>query len=118
MTMRHQLTSLTAGTSQTSTVHNVIQAGFQQDNQVVTGLAGKAVSLSVVATELLLHHTVGETSLLLLLELQQVLGFLDASATCLSRRVRALLKRLASANKIDAEAAGLTGCGAGITSHI
>ena len=118
VTVGHQLASLAAGACQTSAVDDVVQAGLEQDDQVVTGLARAAVRLLVVAAELTLENTVGVLSLLLLLQLEQVLRFLDAVAASLSRGVRAALKRHISADKVDAETAGYTGSGAGITSHI
>lgn len=49
-----QLAGLAAGAGQASSVNDVVQAGLQEDQQVVAGLAGKAVRLLVVAAELLL----------------------------------------------------------------
>ena len=66
----NQLTGLTASASQTCAVHNIVQAGFQQDHQVFTGLAGHAVRLGIITAELLLQHTIGVLCLLLFLQLK------------------------------------------------
>ena len=85
--------------------------------QVLTGLAGTAHGLLVVAAELLLHHAVGEAGLLLLLQLLAVLALLDPRAAVLAGRVGTLLERLIAADEVDAEAARLAGGGSGVTSH-
>jgi hypothetical protein len=61
------------------------------------------VGLLVVAAELLLHHPVGEAGLLLLPELEGVLGLLGASAAVDAGRVGALLERLVAADEVNAQ---------------
>ena len=63
------------------------------------------------------QDAVGETRLLLLLELQRVLGILGAAATMDTGRVGAAFERLVIANQVGPEATGLLGHGAGVTSH-
>src|SRR5207248_10970354 len=58
------------------------------------GLAGDAVlavGLGVHVSELLLEHAIDATGLLLLTQLQQVLGLPDATPTLLARRIRPAL---------------------------
>ena len=105
----NQLTSLATGACQTCAVNHVVQAGFQQDHQVVTGLTRTAVSLRVVTAELALQYTVGVLCLLLFLQLQEVLGLLDASAASLPRWVWAALEGAVTTDEVDAEATGLAG---------
>src|SRR6185295_13721065 len=95
----------------------VVQPALQDAQQVVTGLARQTVGLFVVATELLLHHAVGEACLLLLLQLLAVFALLDPRTAVLAGRVGALLERLIAADQVDAEAARLAGRGSGVTSH-
>src|SRR6195952_1009607 len=103
--------------SEARAVDDVVEPALQDAQQVLAGLAREAVGLLVVTTELLLHHAVGEASVLLLLQLSAVFAFLDPRAAVLARRVGTLLEGLISANQVDAEAARLAGCGSGVTSH-
>ena len=96
---------------------HIVEAGLEDLQQVLTGLAGRTVRLFVVAAELLLHHAVGEAGLLLLLQLLAVFALLDPSATVLAGRIRTLFERLVTTDQVDAEAARLTGGGSGVTSH-
>src|SRR5690606_20082661 len=74
-------------------VDDVVQAGLQNLQQDVTGLTGPAVGLLVVATELLLQHPVDPAGLLLLPQLEEVLGLLGAAAAVLTRGERPGLER-------------------------
>ncbi len=74
MAVDDQLAGLAPGGREAGPVDDVVETRLEDDQQVVTGLAGEALGLLVVATELLLEHAVGVASLLLLLELQQVLA--------------------------------------------
>src|SRR5690606_28880661 len=112
-----ELAGLAAGTGQTGAVHDVVQTGLEQAKQVVTGLALEAVGLFVVPAELLLHHAVGEASLLLLLQLEQVFALLDPRAAVLAGRVGATFERLVAADQVDAEATALARSGSGVTGH-
>ena len=98
-------------------VNDVVQPAFQDLQQLVTGLAGTARRLCVVAAELLLHDAVGEAGLLLLLQLLAVFALLDPRAAVLAGRVGTLLEGLVSTDEVDAEAARLAGDGSGVTSH-
>src|SRR5699024_7222229 len=60
VTVGDKLTCLTTSTCQTCAVDNIVKARFQQDNQVVAGLAWLTVCLYVVATELTFKNTVAE----------------------------------------------------------
>ena len=117
MTVGNQLACLPTRAGKTSTVDDVVQAGLQENHQVVTGFAGATVRFGVVTAELLFHDAVGEACLLLLLQLEQVFGFFDPGAASLSRRVGAALEVCVSTDEVDAETAGFTCCGTGITGH-
>jgi hypothetical protein len=117
VTVADQLTSHPSGPGQAGTVDDVVQAGLEDLQQVLTGLAGRTVRLFVVAAELLLHHAVGEAGLLLLLQLLAVFALLDPSATVLAGRIRTLFERLVTTDQVDAETARLAGGGSGVTSH-
>src|SRR3954453_12579457 len=106
-----------SGARQPGAVYDVVEPALQDAQQVLTGLARDAVGLFVVTTELLLHHSICEAGLLLLLQLLAVFALLDPRAAMLAGRVGALLERLISADQVDAEAARLAGCGSGVTSH-
>ncbi len=115
--MGNQLTGLAAGASQSGAVHDVVETRLQDAEQVLTGLTGAVVRLLVVQAELLLHDAVGEASLLLLLQLEQVLALLDPRAAVLARRVGTTLERLVASNEVDAQTTRLAGDGSGITCH-
>src|ERR1700733_6928138 len=112
-----QLTRHPARAGDPRAVHDVVQPALQDLQQLVTGLAGTAGRLRVVAAELLLHDAVGEAGLLLLLQLLAVFAFLDPRAAVLAGRVGTLLEGLVSTHEIDAEAPRLAGDGSGVTSH-
>ncbi|GAA1374603.1 hypothetical protein GCM10009638_10360 [Luteococcus sanguinis] len=115
--MDDELAGLAAGGREASAVDHVVQTGLEDLQQGVTSLAGHAVGLGVVATELLLEHAVGETCLLLLAQLQRVLGVLRTATAVHARGVGALLERLVIADQVRPEATGLLGHGAGVTGH-
>src|SRR5574340_779358 len=112
-----QLTGLTTRAGEPGTVDDVVEPALQDGEQHLTGLAGAAGGLGVVAAELLLHDAVAEARLLLLLQLEQVLAFLDPRTAVLAGRVGAALERLVASDQVDAQATRLTGGGSGITSH-
>src|SRR6478735_176613 len=71
VTVGHQLAGGATGARQAGAVDDVVQAGLEDLQQGLAGLARAAGRLGVVTTELLLHDAVGEAGLLLLLELVQ-----------------------------------------------
>ena len=84
--------AIAAGLGQAQTVHHVVQAQLQQLEHVVAGDAlHVALSLQVVAVELLLQHAVDELDLLLFLQLAAVLRNLLAARCRLGLRVDFLL---------------------------
>ncbi len=91
MAVTDQLARLPARCRESEAHHHVVKAALEQREQVLTGDAGLARSLLVVAVELLLEHPVVATCLLLLAQLQAVLALLLATATVLSGRVGASL---------------------------
>jgi len=115
--MADHLAGLTAGGRETGAVHDIVEPRFEDLQQGVTGLAGQPVGLLVVAAELLLQHAVRVASLLLLLELQQVLGVLGAPAAVLARRVGTMFESLVVSDQVSPEATGLLGNGSGVTGH-
>ena len=74
----HELTSLWASCCPTGAVHDVVEAKLEVAKHVLTGNAGAALRLIVDVAELTLTEAVRETSLLLLLKLEQV--FADVAA--------------------------------------
>src|ERR1700712_2969505 len=115
--VRHQLAGVATGPGEPGAVDHIVEAALEELQQVVTGLAGTAARLVVVVVELLLHHAVGEASLLLLLQLVAVLGLLDPGTAVLAGGVGALLERLVLTDEVDAETARLLGHRSGVTGH-
>src|SRR5207244_1383541 len=72
-------------------VDDVVEARLEHPQQVLAGDARALGRLRVVGAELLLEQPVVAARLLLLAQLQQVLGLLDPSAAVLARRIRAAL---------------------------
>src|SRR6476469_2607478 len=113
-----ELAGLAARTGEAGAVDHVVEAALEELQEVVAGLALATAGLLVVADELLLHHAGGETSLLLLTELQQVLGLLDATAAVLAGGVGTLLEGCVAADEVDTETARLAGHGTGVAGHV
>src|SRR6478609_666532 len=113
-----ELAGLAARPGEAGAVDHVVEAALEQLQEVVAGLALATAGLLVVADELLLHHAVGEASLLLLTELQQVLGLLDAAAAVLAGGVGTLLEGSVAADEVDTETARLAGHGTGVAGHV
>ena len=106
-------------------VDDVVQAALEDDQEVLTGLAGLLVGLLVVAAELLLEDAVDARALLLLALLQEVLGVLGATATVLTRGVgtdldRALrgLALAALEEQLHLLATAAAAVGAGVAGHV
>src|SRR4051794_40426832 len=117
VTVCHELAGVAARPGEPCAVDHVVEAALEQLQQVVTRLALPARGLGVVVVELLLEHAVGEASLLLLAQLEQVLALLDPAAAVLARRVGATLVRRVAADEVDTETARLLGHGAGVAGH-
>src|SRR5918994_114860 len=116
--VRDELAGLAARPGEAGAVDHVVEAALEELQEVVAGLALATAGLLVVADELLLHHAVGEASLLLLTELQQVLGLLDATAAVLAGGVGTLLEGSVTADEVDTETARLAGHGTGVAGHV
>ena len=81
-------------------------------------IAGTAVGLLVEVAELLLEQAVDGAGLLLLPQLQQVLGLADATAAVLARRVRPLLEPAAAGvEDVGAQPAADAVLRSGVASH-
>src|SRR4029077_9161517 len=65
-------------------IDDVVETGLEQPQQVLAGHPALPVRLLVVGAELRLEQAVVAAGLLLLAQLEQVLGLLDASAPVLS----------------------------------
>src|SRR5205085_493663 len=74
-------------------VDDVVEAGLQHLQEVLAGDSRALGGLLVVVPELLLEQAVVPARLLLLAQLQQVLGLLDPPASVLARWVTAALDR-------------------------
>src|SRR5262249_45462418 len=104
-------------------VDDVVEAALEEPQQVLTRRAGLARGLLVVVAELALEHAVHAAQLLLLAQLQAVVGqALAALALDAARRHRQLalvLERLDARlqEQIRALAAGELARGTGITRH-
>ena len=70
---------------QAGAVDDVVETGLEDRQDVLTGPTGAVGGFLEVAAELLLHDAVGEAGLLLLLQLQEVLGGLAATAAAAAR---------------------------------
>src|SRR3954451_9942125 len=113
----HELAGLTPGLRQAGAVDHGVETRLEQAQELVAGLALATVRLLVVGAHLLLEQAVREAGLLLLLQLQQVLGLLDADPAVLTRGVRAALEGLVAADQVDLQAAGLAGGWSCVASH-
>src|SRR6478735_7992869 len=116
--VRHELAGLAARPGEAGAVDHVVEAALEELQEVVAGLALATAGLLVVADELLLHHAVGEARLLLLTQLQEVLGLLDAAAAVLAGGVGTLLEGSVAADEVDTETARLAGHGTGVAGHV
>src|SRR4051794_5356502 len=86
-----QLPRLPARGREAQADEDVVEAALEQGEQVLAGDAGLAGRPLVVVAELLLEHAVVALGLLLLAQLDAVLGLLLAPAAVVARRVRAPL---------------------------
>src|SRR6185437_11432178 len=72
--VRDQLARLRAGHCEAHAVHDVVEAGFQQAQQVFAGVALQLGGLLVAVAELALEHAIDALDLLLLAQLYGVIG--------------------------------------------
>src|SRR3954452_5622511 len=86
-----QLTRLAPRGGEAEAHEDVVEARLEQAQQVLAGDALLAGGLVVVGAELLLQHLVVAARLLLLAQLQPVLGLAHTTAAMLARRVGATL---------------------------
>src|SRR4051812_16771865 len=124
VSMQDQLASLPPRSCEAEPHQDVVEPALQHAQQVLTRHARLAARLVVVVAELLLEHAVVATRLLLLPELQPVLGLLRAAAAVLTRGVRAPLDTalvgeaaLALQEQLPALAAALLALGSTISCH-
>src|SRR5207253_7866410 len=89
----HELARLRPRAREAEPVDDVVEAGLQHLQEVLPGDARALCGLLVVVPELLLEQAVVPARLLLLAQLQQILGLLDPPASVLARRVAAPLDR-------------------------
>src|SRR5690348_6414075 len=85
--MKHELPGLTARGSESEAHQDVVQAALEQAEQILASHALLAAGLCVIRAELLLQNAVEATGLLLLAQLQPVLGLLGAAAAVIAGRV-------------------------------
>src|SRR5215203_1669084 len=88
-----QLSGLCAGGREPEPVDNVVEPGLEHPQKLLAGDPRTARRLLVIAAELLLKNPVVAAGLLLLAELEQILGLLDAAAAMLARRIASALHR-------------------------
>src|SRR3954447_14483969 len=124
MTVQDELARLAPGGRETETHEHVVEPRLQQPQEVLAGDSGLAARLLVVVGELPLEHAVVAPRLLLLAQLQAVLGLLLAPAAVIAGRVRAPLDAalvreaaLALEEELHALAAALLALGSSIARH-
>src|SRR5262249_7680072 len=83
----NQLPGLATRSGEAKPDQHVVEARLEQAQKVLAGNAVLARSLVVVGAELLLEHLVVATRLLLLAQLQAVLGLAHAATAVLTGRV-------------------------------
>src|SRR6185312_11563787 len=93
MTVPHQLAGHVPALGEAGPVHHVVQAAFQDLQQVLAGHPALAGGFLVVAVELPLENPVDPARLLLLPDLEQVLALLGPVAAVLTRGVGPELNR-------------------------
>src|SRR5690606_13096165 len=117
-----ELAGLGAGARPAGPEDDVVEALLEHAEQVLARHALLAVGLGVEVGELLLEEAVDVLGLLLLRELQRVLGGLPAAGpTVLTRGVRATVEGAAPLlvlEDVDAETARDLDLGSGVTSHV
>ncbi len=91
MVVKHQLAGLGPGVGKAQTVDHVVQAPFQQHQEISAGDPAHALRPLEVTPELLLQDAVHTLYFLLFPELQTVIGNFAPTLTVLSRRVVAPL---------------------------
>src|SRR5690606_7913806 len=95
--VRYQLTCSRTSRGNTHTVNCIVQASFQQPDQVFTGSTFQARRLYISVTELLFQYTVSVFGFLLFFQLDSVFrsGFTLTRWSMLTRRIAVLLQVLA-----------------------
>ena len=83
--MGNQLARMRTAVAHAQTVHYVIQAAFQQHQQVFTRYALHAASLLEVPAELSFQYAIGTARFLLLAQLNAILALFFAANAMLSR---------------------------------
>src|SRR5450631_3556194 len=122
--MTNQLACHVTGGGEAGPVHDVVQTGLQDAQQVLAGLTRATVRLLVVTAELLLQDAVATGGLLLLTHLEQVLAVLGPGTAVHARGIRAKLDRAlrgVALGSLEVQLGLLTtaapAVGAGITRH-
>src|SRR5262245_48295920 len=124
MAVAHELARLGARSREAEPVDDVVEARLEHAQEVLARDAGPLRRLLVVRPELLLEQAVVATSLLLLTQLEQVLGLLDPATAVLARRIASALDRallgqaaLALQKELHALAAALLALGGTVAGH-
>src|SRR3954454_17547620 len=124
MAVADHLARLAARRREAEPDDDVVEAGLEQGQQVLAGDARLPRRLVVVPTELALEHAVVATGLLLLAQLDPVLGLLRATTAVVAGRVGAALDAalvgqaaLTLEEELLAFTTALLALGAGISSH-
>ena len=86
------MASLVSGIGEADPVDDVIEAGFEEADEVLARDSGSADSFLVVAHELLLEHAIGDAGALLFAQLEAAVRDLAAAGRARSWRVRAAVK--------------------------
>src|SRR5450631_496200 len=120
----NQLARHVTGGGEACPVHDVVQTGLQDAQQVLAGLAGATVRLLVVTAELLLQDAVDAGGVLLLAHMEPVLAVLGPRTTVHARGIRAKLDRAlrgVTLGSLEVQlgllATAAPAVGAGITRH-
>jgi hypothetical protein len=89
--MSHELSSLATRRSEAQAVNDVIEAPFDEGNEILTRHSTESFGLAKIIAELLFQDPIGPLHLLFFAELNGVIGRLDPPLTMLSRRICPLL---------------------------
>ena len=87
-----QLAGLNPGVGEAEAIHDVVQATFEESEQVRAGYALRHIGVDEIAVELLFQNAVNATHLLLFTQLDGVVAQFFTGATMLTGRVGAAVK--------------------------
>ena len=90
--MAHHLPGLGTGVGEAKTVDDIVQAAFEESEQVRTGYALRHIGTDEIAVELLFQNAIHTTHLLLFTQLGRIVAQLFTGAAMLTGRSLAAVK--------------------------